>query len=252
MVREQTFEKLYRLKLHGLAQALETQLKNPDTSALGFEERLAMLVDAQWLWRENRATATRLRQARLKLSAALEDVNYRHPRQLDRSLISSLANCDWIRQRHNITITGPSGIGKTFLCCALLQNACRHGFTAYYAPASKFFRQLATAWADGTFDRWLGKLARTDVLAVDDWGLVPLTDAERRYFLEVLDDRSESRSTILTSQFPVQTWHELIGNPTLADAIVERILAHSHRIELQGETLRAIQKPLEPGTEVKP
>lgn len=243
MVREQTFEKLYSLKLHGFAQALDAQLKNPDTSSLSFEDRVAMLVDAQWLWRENRAIATRLRQARLKLPASIEDLNYRHPRQLDRSLMSSLANCDWIRQRHNITLTGPSGIGKTFVCCALLQNACRQGFTAYYAPASKFFRQLGVAWADGSFDRLLAKLARTDVLAVDDWGLVPLTDLERRHFLEVLDDRSESRSTILTSQFPVQTWHELIGNPTLADAIVERILANSHRIELQGETLRPVKQP---------
>jgi len=243
MVREQTFEKLYSLKLHGFAQALDAQLKNPDTASLSFEERVAMLVDAQWLWRENRAIATRLRQARLKLPASIEDLNYRHPRQLDRSLMSSLANCDWIRQRHNITLTGPSGIGKTFVCCALLQNACRQGFTAYYAPASKFFRQLGVAWADGSFDRLLAKLARTDVLAVDDWGLVPLTDLERRHFLEVLDDRSESRSTILTSQFPVQTWHELIGNPTLADAIVERILANSHRIELQGETLRPVKQP---------
>ena len=123
-----------------------------------------------------------------------------------------------------------------------MQNACRQGFTAYYAPASKFFRQLGVAWADGSFDRLLAKLARTDVLAIDDWGLVPLTDLERRHFLEVLDDRSESRSTVLTSQFPVQTWHELIGNPTLADAIVERILANSHRIELQGETLRPVKR----------
>jgi len=193
MVREQTFEKLYRLKLHGLAQALESQLKDPETGALGFEERPARLVDAQWLWRENRAVATRLRQARLKMAAGLEDINYRHPRQLDRSLMSSPAECDWVRRRQNITITGPSGIGKSFLCCALLEKACRRGFTAYYVTASKFFRQLGVAWADGSFDRLLAKLARTDVPAFDDWGLVPLTDLERRHFLEVLDDRSESR-----------------------------------------------------------
>jgi DNA replication protein DnaC len=241
MVREQTFDKLYSLKLHGLAGGLEEQLKNPEMDALGFEERLALLVDAQYLWRENRAYTTRLRQARLKMTASLEDINYRHSRKLDRSRVHSLASCDWIRQHHNLTIIGPSGIGKTYLCCAFLEKACRQGFRAYYAQASKFFRQLGIAWADGSFDRLLAKLARTDVLAIDDWGLVPLTDLERRHFLEVLDDRSESRSTILTSQFPVENWHELIGNPTLADAIVERILANSHRIELQGETLRKIQ-----------
>lgn len=243
MVREQTFQKLYSLKLNGLAQALDEQLKNPEMGSLAFEDRVAMLVDAQWLWRENRAIATRLRQARLKLAASMEDINYRHARQLDRSLVQSLASCDWIRQRHNITITGPAGIGKTYLCCALLEKACREGFTAYYAPASKFFRQLALAWGDGSFDRLLAKLARTDVLAIDDWGLVPLTELERRHFLEVLDDRTESRSTVLTSQFPVHVWHELIGNPTLADAIVERVLSNSHRLELQGETLRPVQKP---------
>lgn len=244
MVREQTFDQLYSLKLHGLASALQEQLNNPEMDALGFEERLALLVDAQYLWRENRAYQSRIRQARLKISACLEDLNYRHRRNLDRSLVQSLARCDWIRQRHNLTIIGPSGIGKTYLCCAFLEKACREGFRAYYAPASKFFRQLGLAWADGSFDRLLAKLARTDVLAIDDWGLVPLADLERRHLLEVLDDRCESRSTMLSSQFPVERWHELIGSPTLADAIVERLLANSHRIQLQGETLRQIQ-PLE-------
>ncbi len=241
MVREQTFEKLHSLKLSGFAQALESQLKDPETAALAFEDRLAMLVDAQWLWRENRAAASRLRRARLKLTASMEDIDYRHPRRLDRSLMRSLAGCDWVRQRHNIALTGPAGVGKTYLCCALLEKACRQGFTALYTSASKFFRQLAVAWADGSFDPLLAKLARTDVLAVDDWGLTPMTDMERRHFLEVLDDRCESRSTILTSQFPVHTWHELVGNPTLADAIVERVLSNCHRIELQGESLRPVQ-----------
>lgn len=242
MLREQTFDKLYRMKLHGFAQALEQQLQQTEAASLSFEERLASLVDAQWLWRENRAIATRLRQARLKQPASLEDVNYRHPRQLDRSLLRSLASCDWVRQHHNITITGPSGVGKTYLCCALLEKACREGFTAYYAAAAKFFRQLGIAYADGSFDRWLAKLARIDVLAIDDGGLTVLTDPERRHLLEVLEDRCGLRSTVLTSQFPVSAWHDLVGSPTLADAILERILSNHHPIALQGETLRPVRK----------
>ncbi|PYV05246.1 MAG: AAA family ATPase [Acidobacteria bacterium] len=242
MLREQTFEKLYKLKLHGMAQALEEQLKQPETASLCFEERLAMLVDAQWTWRENQAIANRLRNARLKQQASIEDINYRHPRQLDRALMRSLAGCDWVRQRHNVTITGPSGVGKTYVCCALLEKACREGFTAHYVAASKFFRKLALAYADGSFDRLLSKLAKIDVLAVDDWGLTALSDTERRYFLEVLEDRCGSRSTVLTSQFPVETWHDLVGSPTLADAIMERILSNNHEIALKGETLRPVRK----------
>jgi DNA replication protein DnaC len=242
MVREQTFDKLHRLKLHGFAQALEQQLQQTDAASLSFEERLASLVDAQWLWRENRATSVRLRQARLKEPASLEDVNYRHPRQLNHSLFRTLATCDWVRQHHNITITGPSGVGKTYLCCALLEKACREGFTAYYGAASKFFRQLGIAYADGSFDRLLAKLARIDVLAIDDWGLAPLSDPERRHLLEILEDRCGLRSTVLTSQFPVESWHDLVGSPTLADAILERILSNHHLIALQGETLRPVRK----------
>ena len=244
MLREQTFEKLYSLKLHGLAQALQEQLENTETSSLGFEERLAMLIDAQWLWRENRAVSNRLRRAHLKIpSASMEDINYRHPRKLDRSLMRSLAACDWIKQRHNVTITGPAGVGKTFLCCALLEQACRKGYSAYYAWAPKFFRQLAIGYADGSFDRMLGKLAKIDVIGIDDWGLAPLSEMERRHFQEVLDDRCDLRSTIFTSQFAVEDWHGLVGNPTLADAIMERILSNSHRIQLSGETMRPVKKP---------
>jgi DNA replication protein DnaC len=244
-MREQTFEKLYSLKLHGFAQALEEQTKNPEASSLSFEDRLAGLVDAQWLWRENRAVASRLRKARLKVPASMEDINYRHQRQLDKSLVRSLASCDWVKQHHNITISGASGLGKTYLCCALLEQACRKGYTAYYASAPKFFRQLAIGYADGSFDRLLSKLAKVDVLGIDDWGLTSLGEMERRHFLEVMDDRGGSRSTILTSQFPVDSWHDLIGNPTLADAVMERILSNSYRLLLSGDTMRPVKKALQ-------
>lgn len=238
MTREQTFDKLYRMKLHGLAQALEEQTHNPDTAALSFEERLAMLIDAQWLWRENRALASRLRTARLKQQGSIEDINFRLPRQLDRSVIRSLAGCDWVRERNNVVITGGSGIGKTFLCCALLEKACREGFSALYFPTEKFFRSLSVAYADGTLDRLLSKLARIDVLGLDDWGVVPMGDRERRFMLEVLEDRNQTRSTLITSQFPIKTWHEVVNSPTLADAIIERILTRAHRIEMTGDSVR--------------
>ena len=246
MLREQTFEKIYALKLHGMAQALEEQISNPDSASLGFEERLAMLVEAQWLWRENRAIKSRLRTAALKIPASMEDINYRHVRQLERSVMHSLSGCDWIRRRHNIVISGPSGIGKTYICCALLDKACRQGFTARYASAPKFFRHLANAYADGSFDRLLAKLAKTDIIAIDDWGLTPLTDMQKQHLLEVLDDRCGSRSTIVASQFVVDKWHDLVGSPTLADAIMERILSNSYRINLNGETMRPVKKGLKP------
>ena len=246
MLREQTFEKLNSLKLHGMAQAFEQQLANPDVAALGFEDRLAMLVEAQWLWRENHALKSRLRNAALKMPATIEDINYRHARQLERSVMRSLSSCDWVRQHHNIAISGPAGIGKTYLCCALLNKACREGFSVRYASAPKFFRHLAIAYADGSFDRMLAKLAKTDVIAIDDWGLAPLTDMQKQFLLEVLDDRCGSRSIIVASQFVIDKWHDLVGSPTLADAIMERILSNSYRVELNGETIRPVKRGLKP------
>lgn len=249
MLREQTFEKLNSLKLHGMVQAFEQQLNNPDSSELGFEDRLAMLVEAQWLWRENHAIKTKLRHAALKVPATIENINYRHARQLQRSMIQSLSSCDWIRQNHNVVISGPSGIGKTYICCALLDKACREGFSARYVSAPKFFRRLAIAYADGSFDRMLSRLARTDVIAIDDWGLTPLTDMQKQHLLEVLDDRCGSRSTVVASQFVIDKWHDLVGSPTLADAIMERILSNSYRISLKGETIRPVKQGLKPGSQ---
>ena len=238
MLHEQTIEKLYSLRLQGMAHALQEQMKQPDMAGLAFEERLAMLVDAQWLWKENRALSLRLKNACLKHRASMENINYRHVRQLDRSQMRSLASCGWVKQRQNVLITGPTGIGKSYLCCALLEKACREGYSAYYTQAHKLFRQLAVAYVDGSYDKLLGRIAKMDVLAIDDWGLVPLADTERRHLFEVIEDRHGSRSTVVTSQFPVENWHELIGSPSMADATVDRIVQGSHRIELLGETMR--------------
>jgi DNA replication protein DnaC len=238
MLHEQTIEKLYTLRLHGMAQALQEQMKAPDVANLAFEERLAMLVDAQWLWKENRALSVRLKNASLKHHASIENINYRHARQLDRSQMRSLASCQWVQQHQNVLITGPTGIGKSYLCCALLEKACREGYSAYYAQAHKLFRQLAAAYVDGSYDKLLSRIAKTDVLAIDDWALIPLTDSERRHLFEVIEDRHGSRSTVVTSQFPVENWHELIGSPSMADATIDRIVQGAHRITLLGETMR--------------
>ena len=252
MLHEQTLEKLYTLRFHGMAHALEEQMKQPEMAGLSFEERLGMLVDAQWLWKENRALALRLRNASLKHRASIENINYRHARQLDRSQVRSLALCQWVKQHQNVLITGPTGIGKSYLCCALLEKACREGYTAHYAQAHKLFRQLAVAYVDGSYDKLLSRIARTDVVAIDDWGLIPLADSERRHLFEVIEDRHGSRSTIVTSQFPVESWHELIGSPSIADSTIDRVIQGAHRITLQGETMRdpevaaQMQEPADP------
>jgi DNA replication protein DnaC len=247
MLREPTFEKLYSMKLRAMAEAFQQQIQQPDLNSLSFEERFAMVVDAQWLWRQNRALSVRLKKAQMKLTATLEDLNYRHTRQLDRAQMRTLASGQWVGRHQNVLITGPSGIGKTYLCCALLEKACRQGYSSFYVRAPRLFRNLTVAYADGSFDRVLTKLARTDVLAIDDWGLAALNDAERRHLLEVIEDRHESRSTIITSQFPVSTWHGLIGNPSMADAILDRLTSGAHRVELQGDSMRSADPRTPPG-----
>ena len=243
MLNQQTLHKLFVMRLNGMADAFRQQLEQPDISGLSFEERFGMLVDRQWSWKEDRALARRLRTSRLKSSASVEDIDYQTPRGLDRSLMRSLtAESEWTKQHLNILLTGATGVGKSWLAAALAHKACRDGYTAYYARAAQLFRELALAHADGSFGRLLRRLSQTDVLVIDDWAMAPLTDPERRDILEIFDDRYQTRSTILTSQLPISSWHAQIGDPTIADSILDRLVHHAHRIELKGESLRKKRK----------
>jgi len=240
----QSLEKLSQMRLHTMVDAIRQQLEQPSVQELSFEERLAMIVDHEWLFRENRRLTRRLKEARLKQQAAVEDIDFRQPRGLDKSVMLTLSTCQWIRNHQNVIITGPTGIGKSYLAEALAQKACREGFTALYYRSPRLFRDLAIARGDGNYSKLLIKLAKTDLLVVDDWGLSSLTDAERRDFLEVMEDRHGIHSTVITSQYPVAKWHELIGEPTLADAILDRIVHNAHKIVLKGESMRKTRSKL--------
>ena len=239
MLTSPTLEKLRTMKLDAMAKAWEAQQQDPAIAQLAFDERLGLLVDAEWLARENRRMTYALAQAKLKPShACLEALDYSTRRGLDRSLVRQLATCRWIAEHQAVLIIGPTGIGKSFLACALAHQACRHGYRARYWRLSRLFHTLRLAHADGTYVRLLVQLARIDVLVLDDWGLAPLGDQERRDVLEILDDRYDTRATIITSQLAPKHWHEYIGDPTVGDAICDRVLHRAHRIELRGESLR--------------
>ena len=239
MLNQQTLNKLFVMRLNGMADAFRQQLEQTGLGELSFEERFGMLVDRQWSWKEDRALARRLRASRLKSTASVEDIDYQVPRGLDRSLVRSLTTeSEWVKKHQNVILTGATGVGKSWLATALAHKACRDGYTSYYARASQLFRELALAHADGSFGRLLRRLALTDVLVIDDWAMAQLTETERRDFLEICDDRYQTRSTILTSQVPVANWHAQIGDPTSADSILDRLVHNAHRIDLKGESIR--------------
>jgi DNA replication protein DnaC len=244
MLNEQTLEKLYVMKLNGMADAFKDQLQQPHINDLPFEDRFSLLVDLQWTWKEDRRMKRLLKNAKLKINACVEDIDYKAPRGLDKSVILRLAACEWIRNAQNIIITGPTGGGKTYLACALANRACRSGYSSFYIRIPRLFQELAIARADGSYAKLMNKLAKTKVLILDDLGLAPMTAPERRDLLEVIEDRHGISSTIVATQLPIENWHDNIRDPTIADAILDRLIHSAHKINLKGESMRKLHSAL--------
>ncbi len=239
MLNEPTLERLRELRLGAFAEAWHEQQKNPEIASLTFDERLGMLVDAEWLDRWNKRLARNLREAKLRLhDACVEEIDYAANRKLDKAVIRGLASCNWVRENQNVVITGKTGTGKSYLACALAQQACRKGYRALYRRVPRLFEEILLARAEGSYPRWLAKLARIDILILDDWGLAPLGEKDRLDLLEIMEDRYGNRSTILTTQLPVSKWHDQVGDPTIADAFCDRLLHNAHRIALSGPSRR--------------
>lgn len=239
MLNEPTLDKLRALRLEAMAAAWTEQQKHTDTAALGFDERLGLLIDAEWMHRENKRLGRLLKDAKLRLSnACVEDIDFSARRELDKAVVRQLATCRWVHDHQNVVVTGATGTGKTYIACALAQQACRKGYRVLYRRAPRLFDELVLARADGSHVRLLAKLARADVLVIDDWGLAAIGDRERRDLLEVLEDRYGNRSTIMASQLPPAKWHDTLGDATIADAVCDRILHNAHRIVLKGPSRR--------------
>jgi DNA replication protein DnaC len=239
-----TLDKLHTLRLIGMAAAFEQQLAQPAAQELSFEERFALLLDQEILYRDNRRLARLLQAARLRVGACVEDIDYRHPRGIDRSFMSSLASCQWVQRHQNLAITGPAGSGKTWLACALGHQACRLGSSVRYVRLPRLFEMLRIAHGDGSYPRLMNQLAKTDLLILDDWGLQKIAAAQRNDLMEVIEDRYRLRATLIAGQLPIEHWHEYIGEATLADAILDRLLHNSHRLALRGESMRKTETDL--------
>jgi DNA replication protein DnaC len=235
---EQTMEKLQAMKLHGMAKAMRQWLDQPKDKELAPADLVGLLVDAEWLYRENRRLASRLRNAKLKQAACIEDIDYSHARGLAKTVVLELASSRWVQGQQNIILTGPTGVGKSYLACALGQKACRDGFSVVYRRTSRLFDEIAQARGDGTYPHLLRRLAKAQVLILDDFGIEPLTATQRKELLELLDDRYKVSSTIVTSQLEPKDWHAVIGDATLADAICDRLVHNAHRLRLDGGSIR--------------
>lgn len=242
MLSMPTEDKLRSLKLFGMLKSFQEQQSLSEADQMSFEERLGLMVDREATERDSRRTATRLRQAKLRQDACIENIDHSHRRGLDRSMMKALTTGQWIKDHLNVLITGPCGVGKSFIACALAHRACLLGHSAFYVRAPRLFNDLALARGDGRYQRLMRSIARTNLLIIDDWGLASLNDTERADLLEVLEDRHNVQSTIVTSQLPVKHWHEIIGNPTLADAILDRLVHNAYTLELKGESMRKTKK----------
>ena len=231
-------DKLQTLRFFGMLSALEEQMKMPDIEKLNFDERFGLLIDREMIDRQNRRFKTRLRKAKLRQNACLEDIDFRHPRGLDKSVIMQLASGQWIKEANNLLIVGPTGVGKTYLACALAHKACQLDYSALYFRLPRLLQQLDIAKGDGRYEKLLKSFAKTNLLIIDDWGLKKLVKEQNHDLLEIFEDRHRLQSTLITSQLPVDHWHEIIGNPTLADAILDRLVHNAYRINLKGESMR--------------
>ena len=249
MLTQPTIDKLYFMKLSAMAKAFSYQLQSPDMASLSFEERFGLIVDCQMTDQENRRMLSRLKNARLRLSAAIEDLDFRQGRGMDRSTIMSLASNQWVKSHHNILVTGPTGAGKSYLACALAQKACRDGHSVLYQRLPRLLQDIGISRHDGRYNKTMGPIAKCEVLILDDFLISPMSREDQKELLEIVEDRYDRRATIVTSQLPVKAWHDAMQDPTLADAILDRLVHNAYKLELKGESMRRKKSVLDHKTE---